>query len=97
MKHFIVSEPAERDLEQIQDYLVQEAGRAVARRVTREIRRVVRFLAAHPSAGHLRPDLSNLPLRFWTVYSYVIVYDGTSKPIQVVRILHGARDIPSLL
>ena len=45
-------------------------------------------------------DLTPLPVRFWVVqpYSnYLIVYDPEKKPLQIIRILHGARDLPSLL
>ncbi len=35
------------------------------------------------------------PLRFWPVPPFVIVYDARTRLI--VRILHGRRDIPSIL
>ncbi len=28
---------------------------------------------------------------------YLIVYDPENKPLQIIRILHGARDLPSVL
>ena len=51
-------------------------------------------------AGRSREDLSTLPLRFWLVppyRSYWIVYDPKTEPLQVIRILHGARNISSIL
>jgi plasmid stabilization system protein ParE len=45
-----------------------------------------------------RRDL--LPVRFWVVqpYSnYLIVYVPEKKPLQIIRILHSARDLPALL
>jgi antitoxin ParD1/3/4/toxin ParE1/3/4 len=47
--------------------------------------------------GHLREDLTDEPVRFWSVYSYVIVYDPETQPLQILRILHGARDVRRVL
>ncbi len=47
--------------------------------------------------GHLRQDLADEPLRFWAVYSYLIIYREDSDPLEIVRVLHGARDVKSLL
>ncbi len=58
------------------------------------------FLADSPFAGRIRKELTPLPVRFWVVqpYSnYLIVYDPEKKPLQIIRILHGDRDLPSLL
>ena len=39
----------------------------------------MRRLAQTPLMGHLREDLTDEPVRFWSVYSYVIVYDRTCR------------------
>jgi antitoxin ParD1/3/4/toxin ParE1/3/4 len=57
----------------------------------------MKLLAQHPLLGHLREDLADEPLRFWPVYSYLIIYRAEKRPIQVVRVLHGARDVKRLL
>ena len=57
-------------------------------------------LADSPLVGTVRKDLTALPVRFWllTPYpNYFIVYDPEAKPLQIIRILHRARNIPSLL
>ena len=36
-------------------------------------------------------------LKFWTVYSYLVVYDPDSRPLTIVAVLHGARDVEQLL
>jgi len=46
-----------------------------------------------PHLGHVREDVTVTHLRFWSHYSYLIVYNPNSKPLEVVRILHGARDL----
>ena len=35
--------------------------------------------------------------RFWAAYSYLIIYDPASRPIEVVPILSGYRDVAALL
>jgi plasmid stabilization system protein ParE len=58
------------------------------------------LLADSPFAGRARKDLTPLPVRFWVVHpysKYLIVYDPEKKPLQIIRVLHGARDLPSVL
>jgi plasmid stabilization system protein ParE len=47
------------------------------------------FLAGSTGAGHQRKDLTNEDVKFFPVYSYLIVYRTETKPPQVVSILHG--------
>ena len=47
--------------------------------------------------GHRRQDLTSADVRFFPVYSYLIVYRPERKPLQVVSILHGNRDIERIL
>src|SRR5258708_38405792 len=51
----------------------------------------MRLLASHPYAGHLRRDLTPLPVKFWSVFSYLIVYDPAAKPLAIARVFHGRR------
>jgi antitoxin ParD1/3/4/toxin ParE1/3/4 len=97
MKRFVLTRPAERDLEQIKIFLVQEAGPVIARRVLKDIRSALEFLGNEPGAGHVREDLTSRPLKFWPVYSYLIVYDPVTKPVQIMRVLHGMRDVEEIL
>jgi plasmid stabilization system protein ParE len=53
-------------------------------------------LAENPNIGHTREDLTEQPVLFWPVGSYLIIYDRHTKPISVVRVVHGGRDVPSL-
>ena len=56
-----------------------------------------RALASDPGIGHRRSDLTAAPVRFFAVYSYLIVYRPSTKPLQIVALLHGARDVLTLL
>ncbi|MEM7354154.1 MAG: type II toxin-antitoxin system RelE/ParE family toxin [Acidobacteriota bacterium] len=96
MSRFILSPEARDDLFEIADYIARDNPKA-ARRVVQEIRRAMERLAQMPMIGHLREDLTGEPLRFWPVFSYLIIYRPESKPLQIARVLHGARDVSSIL
>ncbi len=92
MGRYLLTPETEQDLNDIKAYLSREGGNRVARHVLREMRQALRFLGRHPEAGHRREDLTDAPLRFWTVFSYLIVYDPAKRPIEVIRIIHGSRN-----
>jgi antitoxin ParD1/3/4/toxin ParE1/3/4 len=46
---------------------------------------------------HLREDLADEPVGFWSVYPSLIVYDPETQPLQILRILHSARDVRRIL
>ena len=69
----------------------------MADRVESVIREKIGFLATTPGSGHWRKDLTHEPVKFFSVYSYLIVYWPETKPLQVVAILHGQRDVERLL
>lgn len=54
-------------------------------------------LAEFPNSGHWRRDLTTASVRFFSVFSYVIVYRPERKPMQIIAILHGSRDVAKLL
>jgi toxin ParE1/3/4 len=96
MARFILAERAKTDLYDIYDYIRQRSPTA-AKRVRGELRAAMKKLAEFPGMGHRRDDVGDESLRFWSVYSYLIVYRPDTKPLQIVRIIHGARDVPRVL
>jgi plasmid stabilization system protein ParE len=50
-------------------------------------------LSDMPGKGHFREDLLDKRHKFWSVQSYLIVYRWQVKPLQVIAIVHGARDL----
>ncbi len=97
MIRYRLSPEAESDLDDIKRYLLQQGGVRLARHVLHKIRDALRFLAATPGAGHSREDLTDEPMKFWSVLSYMIVYDPATNPIGVARVLHASQDLESLL
>ena len=97
MKRFVLTRPAELDLYQIKSYLIEKAGSKATRSVFEDIRSGLILVGSEPGVGHVREDLTDQPLKFWHVYSYLIVYDPQTKPVQIIRILHGMRDVADIL
>ena len=78
-------------------YLRRQANLALADHVESVIRNRIAFLVQSPRAGHRRRDLTDEDVRFFPVYSYLIVYRPRTKPLQIVSILHGRRDVEQVL
>lgn len=97
MKRFLLTREAERDLDQIKHFLLTETGPRVTRRVLQKLHLAMIFLAREPAAGHTREDLTDRPVKFWNVYSYLLVYNPTTKPLVILRVLHGSRDVEGVL
>ena len=96
MTGFKLSPEAYDDIDEMWEFIAQDNIDA-ADRVREEIFAACEKLAETPGMGHLRQDLADEPLRFWAVYSYLIIYREDSDPLEIVRVLHGARDVKSLL
>jgi antitoxin ParD1/3/4/toxin ParE1/3/4 len=96
-RRYVLAPQAARDLVQIWRYVKREVGREAADRVESTIRTKCVYLASFPGAGHWRHDLTSADVRFFSVYSYLIVYRPETKPLQVVTILHGSRDVAGIL
>jgi antitoxin ParD1/3/4/toxin ParE1/3/4 len=92
MPRYLLTDPAKDDIREIVAYIRQRSPQA-AKKVRAELRDAMQKLAAFPGMGHLRTDVTDEPLRFWSVYSYLIVYRSESKPLEVIRVLHGAQDL----
>jgi plasmid stabilization system protein ParE len=50
-----------------------------------------------PGIGHKREDLTAYPVLFWPVGAYLVIYRATSRPIEIVAVTQGARNIPAFL
>ena len=96
MSRFRLSPEAARDIEDILEYIAQDSVPA-ARRVRQALLAACRRLAEHPGMGHRREDLTDKPVRFFPVYSFLIIYDPATTPLEIVRVLRGAQDIPAIL
>ena len=92
MKSYRLTPAAEDDLFDIWAYIAADNVEA-AERIEAEILDACVRLAARPDFGHFRRHLTDKPVRFFPVRgTYLIVYDPAMEPLEIIRILHGARD-----
>ena len=47
--------------------------------------------------GHKREDLTPYAVLFWPVGAYLIIYRADRRPIEIVAVTQGSRDIPAFL
>jgi plasmid stabilization system protein ParE len=96
-RRYVLAPEAARDLAGIWRYLKEESSTDTADRVESVIRNKFAYLADFPHGGHTRRDLTSAEVRFFSVYSYLIVYRPETKPLQIVAILHSRRDLAQIL
>ncbi len=80
----------------IWDYIADDSIEA-ADRVLDALETTMQKLAKAPGIGHTREELADRRHRFFLVNSYLIVYLDETKPLRVIRVLHAARDVQSIL
>ena len=89
-----VSPQAAEDLETIWVYIAQDS-RDAADRFVLYIQGVFESILMYPLSGRARPELRN-DLRSAPYGNYLILYRPTDSGIDIVRIVHGARDLEAL-
>jgi len=87
---YLLAPEAASDLVQIWRYIKKQSSVDMADRVEEVIRDRIAFLAENPGAGHWRRNLTDQPVKFFPVYSYLIVYRPDTKPLQIVPFCMGA-------
>jgi len=87
---------ARTDLREILNYIAEDSVDAAAKILDRFLE-IFELLGENPDIGHFRDDLTTHPVRFFPVYSYLVVYMADTSPVEVARILGGAQDIGSIL
>jgi toxin ParE1/3/4 len=84
---------AEQDLESIADYIATDnPHRAIT--FVRELRQQCRRIVLNLAGYRLRPELGK-DIRSCAYGHYVIFFEASASEVTIVRILHGARDLPA--
>ena len=99
-RKILVSEEAYNDLDSCSEYISRESPRA-SLRFLREAQAAFELLADMPELGVKRdfnnPELNEL--RMWPISkfkNYLIFYTFNSLSVEVIRVLHGARNLVEL-
>ena len=64
-------------------------------RVAREIRGSSRYVSRFPLIGRIVPEMGDPALRELIAGSYRVIYQILEDHIEVIAVVHGARDFPS--
>ncbi len=84
------SPSARRDLRALFDYIAQD-NPAAAKSLLAKLKETCLRIARFPNMGALREDLAP-DLRSFPVGNYVVFYRNAEGRIEIVRVLHSARD-----
>jgi plasmid stabilization system protein ParE len=93
---FRLTPSAREHIDELGDFLAAESLEAAVKVLT-ALETAFEQPALSPGIGHLREDLTDRPVKFWRVYSHLVVYDPASQPLNIVAVLHGSRDIAQIL
>jgi len=100
-KPVIASRQALRDIDDAVDHYLLEAGVETATRFIGAIEKAFELIAREPGIGSPRyaHELQIPDLRSWglSAFPYVVLYIVGNGAADVLRVLHGARDIPATL
>ncbi len=88
------TDEAAKDLNHIHDYIGRDSP-AAAGHFIQMIEERCDTLAENPSLGRSRPELGR-NIRSFPAGNYVVFYRPTEEGVDVVRVIHGARDITTM-
>lgn len=96
MSAYVLSPDTLQDPQDVWDFIALDNVPA-ADELENEFFEAFDMLAERPGMGHTRSDLSVRDVRFWPVGSYLIVYRSNPTALQIVAVLHGARDLAEVI
>jgi toxin ParE1/3/4 len=101
MTEVVISPRAQKDLQNITDYYILEAGIEVASAFLSAWHRAISHIQHYPESGSLRlAEATKLRgLRVWPVkgFPHIAVYISEKDAPVIARVLHTSRDIPATL
>jgi len=69
----------------------------LADRIADEFHDLFAALGRMSGQGHTRKDLTNRPVLFFPLYSFLVVYEPDVHPIRIMAVLRGRRDVKHIL
>ena len=96
MSNYILGPDADLDLDDIWEYIARDNIDAADRWIGK-LFDAFEALGQTPGMGHKREDLTRYPVLFWPVGAYVVIYRPERRPIEIVAVTQGSRDIPAFL
>jgi toxin ParE1/3/4 len=87
-----IADRAQEDLLDIWLYVARDSL-AAADRLLKRLETSFGRLLGHPKIGRRRPEFGN-EIRSLAVGSYVIFHRAMPATVEIIRVLHGRRDLP---
>jgi plasmid stabilization system protein ParE len=91
-----VSKEAQNDLFEIWRRIAEDSV-GLADRIDSEFHELFESLAEMPRQGHTRSDLTNRPVLFFPLYSFLVIYQPETTPIRIMAVLRGSRNVRRIL
>ncbi len=90
---------ADRDVDLAFADILDDSGPAAAAKLLREMQEALDRISEYPRIGSPRYARLLKGLRFWRLrrFPFLVFYVEQARFIDVIRVLHGARDIPAVL
>lgn len=95
-RRFVLTPEAKKDLTDIFLDIAADSP-DTAEKLRSEFYERLQNLGSTPGIGHYHDELLSRRYRFWNFYSYVVVYVWEMRPIRVISVVHGARDLSVFL
>ena len=92
-RNFVLTPEAEADVLSIWEYIAADDSEESADRAIARIYDECKSAGDMPGIGHYRLTLLDKRHKFLNVWSYLIVYRPETKPIEIIAIVHGAREL----
>lgn len=96
MSGYVLAADADIDLDSIGEFIAQDDIEAADHWIAK-LFTAFDALARSPGMGHPRTDLTPYPVLFWPVGADLIIYRAERRPIEIVAVTRGARDIPAFM
>jgi len=94
MPGFVLSADADTDIDDIWDFIAQNDPEQAARFLLKLLDLFV-LIASNPLMGTEKPQI-HADMRQFPYGSYSIFYRPDQNGVEIMRVLHSARDIPQL-
>jgi toxin ParE1/3/4 len=90
----IWSQPAKLDLRQIHDFIAKDS-KYYYQKVAKDIVEKSEVLDSFSEMGRVVPEINDPHIREIFIYCYRLIYQISSKKIQVLALIHSKRDFNS--
>jgi plasmid stabilization system protein ParE len=95
--NYRLTKSAQRDIQAITSFILKnQRSPQNAKLVAERLRAMFHKLARNPNLGHIRKELADDRIRAIAVSGVLVIYDPDSRPLTILRVIHGARNLENI-